>query len=166
MRIGKRKGLSPIIAELLLLAITVSIGTTFYLVGSSKVSAYTGGLSLVLGQNSDAAQEIYVVEYAEFVSGVPHSVEVTVRNVGFIETELAGLSIFNLTGTAGATSARFDSSSMQVVAGSCTAMGGQVTIPVQAFCTVRMQFDWSHGTAYNFVLSTARGNRMVVQEIG
>ena len=174
MNVGGRRGVSPIVAELLLIAITVGLGSTVFLIGSTTISGYTTGFSLLFGENASAAQEIFVVEYAQFVTGSPNSTVITIRNVGFIPAEVASVSLFNRTDVdAGlATSGTFTLTTtppITVPASSacpyCSASASAVAIPVQAFCQIQVQFNWSSGTTYNLVISTQRGNTLVVQEI-
>ena len=168
----KRKGLSPIIAELLLIAITVTIGSTFFFVGSQSIGGYANGFSLLFNKNGNAAQEIYVVEYAQFSSGP--TVTLTIRNVGYVEVELASVSLFNVTdvGTGYPTSGTFTNSTTPALVKVATSASPycawyqhMLQIPVGTFCQVSIAFNWYTGATYNAVVSTDRGNSIVVQEI-
>ncbi|MDG6982855.1 MAG: hypothetical protein JRM74_05300 [Nitrososphaerota archaeon] len=161
MKVTQRKGLSPIIAELLLIAITVMIGSTFFFVGTQSIGGYANGFSLLFGKSADAAQEIYVVEYAQFTTS-PSTVTLTIRNVGYIETEVADVSFFNVTDTTGATSGTLAYNQMTTT---CATGSSYVVIPVSNFCTISVPFNWGSGTTYNVVVSTARGNSLVTKEI-
>ena len=172
MKIPRRKGLSPIVAELLLIAITVTIGSTFFFVGTQSIGGYANGFSLLFGKSGNAAQEIYVVEYAQFIT--TPSVSVTIRNVGYVEVQLASLNLFNLSKVApgdptSGTYTLTTSPAMAVVSSTanpyCSVSGTMVVIPVGTFCIVSVPFTWSSGAAYNLVASTERGNSIVVQEI-
>lgn len=176
MKVERRRGISPIIAELLLVAITVGIGTTIFFVASSSIGGYTNGFSLLFNQNADAAKEVYIVEYAQFVSSPSHAVNITIRNVGSIETEVASVSLFNLTSvTVGSgynmsgtyTTATAQPLAIVTVGASpyCTQSGTSIVIPVGSFCALSVPFNWESGAAYNLVVSTSRGNTIVVQEI-
>lgn len=174
MKVGRRRGLSPIVAELLLVAITVSIGSTLFFVASSSIGGYTNGFSLLFDQNANAAKEIYMVEYAQFTSGAQPTVNITIRNVGYVETELASVSLFNLTSVGNATTSGVFTlttnpplavNSTNNAISYCTESGSVIVIPVGTFCQVSVQFDWVSGAAYNVVISTERGNSVIVQEI-
>ena len=80
MRLGKRKGLSPIIAELLLVAITVGAGTTIFYFGSSTVGNKASGFSVLFGNAADAAKEAYVVEQTQFNTSSTQEVAITLTN--------------------------------------------------------------------------------------
>jgi flagellin-like protein len=160
MKVSRRRGLSSIVAELLLIAVTVTIGSTLFFVASSSVGGYANGFSLLFGKSANAAQEIYIVEYAQFVTGTPRTVTLTIRNVGYIESQVAEVSFFNVTKTSGATSGTFSSSQMTTT---CTKAANYATIPVANFCAITVTFNWGSGATYNVVVSTQRGNRIVVQ---
>ena len=76
-----RKGISPIIAELLILAIVVGMGTTFYFLATTSVGGYANGFGLLFQQNGKQAQEIYDVQYAQFVSTSTTVAPVTLTNI-------------------------------------------------------------------------------------
>ncbi|MDG6990498.1 MAG: hypothetical protein JRM99_03645 [Nitrososphaerota archaeon] len=167
MKVERRRGLSPIIAELLLIAITVTIGSTFFFVGSQSIGGYANGFSLLFGKSGQAAQEIYVVEYSQFVQ--PSNVTLTIRNVGYLPTEVADISFFNTTATTGAKQGTFIASAAMLNSTEtwCTFNSpGYIQIPVGNFCTLTVtNFAWGNGATYNVVVSTERGNSIVVQEI-
>ncbi|MDG6991294.1 MAG: hypothetical protein JRM99_07755 [Nitrososphaerota archaeon] len=172
MKVEKRRGLSPIIAELLLIAITVVIGSTFFFVGTQSIGGYANGFSLLFGKSANAAQEIYIVEYAQF-SPTP-TVTLTIRNVGYIEVQLASVNLFNASDVASGkpTSGTYTvttAPAITVVASTaspyCSTSGSMIVIPVGSFCTVSVPFNWSTGATYNVVISTERGNSQVVQEV-
>ncbi|MDG6919904.1 MAG: hypothetical protein JRN59_00055 [Nitrososphaerota archaeon] len=171
MKVEKRRGLSPIIAELILIAITVVIGTTVFYAGSTAVGGYASGFSLLFGKSANAAQEIYVVEYAQFGTS---NVTLTVRNVGYVTVQLASVDIFNASsvGAGYPTSGVFtNTTTPAMVRLSSTASpycywdDQLLYIPVGTFCSVNVAFRGYTGAAYNVVISTDRGNRIVVHEI-
>lgn len=166
MKVERRRGISPIIAELILVAVTVALGTTIFYIGTSSIGGVANGFSVLFGKSANNAQEIYVVEYVHFAS---NNVTLTVRNVGFIETQVADISLFALTSTTGSTAGTFSSSQITVnhpSTGWCTKSGNYITIPVGNFCTLSVGFNWGTGApAYNVVVSTQRGNSIVVQEV-
>ena len=77
---ARRRGVSPIVAELMILALVVSMGTGIFFFASNSVTSYSNGLGLLFGQNGQQAQEIYDVEYAQFLSSSQEVVPVTVTN--------------------------------------------------------------------------------------
>lgn len=171
MKVSRRRGLSPIIAELILVAITVVIGTTVFYVGSAAVGGYANGFSLLFGKSANAAQEIYVVEYAQFGTG---SVNITVRNVGYVVVQLTSVDLFNQTavGAGYPTSGIFTNTTSPAMVRLpstarpyCYWSQQMLVIPVGTFCNVSVTFSGYTGAAYNVVVSTDRGNRLVVQEI-
>ena len=171
MKVSRRRGLSPIIAELILVAITVVIGTTVFYVGSTTVGGYASGFSLLFGKSANAAQEIYVVEYAQFGTG---TVSITIRNVGYVVVQLASVDLFNQTsvGAGYPTSGIFTNSTTPAMvrlastaSPYCYWSRQMLVIPVGTFCNVSVAFSGYTGAAYNVVVSTDRGYRIVVQEI-
>lgn len=171
MKVSKRRGLSPIIAELILVAITVVIGTTVFYVGSTAVGGYASGFSLLFGKGANAAQEIYVVEYAQFGTG---GANITIRNVGYVVTQLTSVDLFNQTavGAGYPTSGIFTNSTTPAMvrlpstaSPYCYWSQHVLVIPVGTFCNVSVPFKGYTGAVYDVVVSTDRGNRLVVQEI-
>ncbi|MDG7010140.1 MAG: hypothetical protein JRN16_05920 [Nitrososphaerota archaeon] len=171
MKLQKRRGLSPIIAELILVAITVVIGITVFYAGSSAVGGYSNGFSLLFSKGAGAAQEIYVVEYAQFGTG---NVNITVRNVGYVTLELVSVDIFNdsAVGAGYPTSGVFTNTTSPALtrlpsdaSPYCYWDGQTLLVPVGTFCNVNVAFDSYTGAAYNVVVSTDRGNSIVDHEV-
>jgi flagellin-like protein len=166
MKVQRRRGLSPIITELLLIAVTVTIGSSLFFVASSAISNFTNGYSFLFGASANQAKEIYVVEYANFVSGTPNYVNITIRNVGLIETQVADIGFFGTGATATSNSFAASSGMIGTSQGSlCSFANGIVTIPVGKFCTLKVSLAWTNAATYNMVVSTQRGNSITLAEV-
>jgi flagellin-like protein len=160
MRLTRRRGVSEVVGELLLLAITVALGLAVFSVGSTTLSGTSNGFSLLFGHGAQAAEEIYTIEYVQFGAGPPANVTVTVRNVGFIEADVADVALFNLTDTTGQQSGVFPASGIPPsdLSGGCSQADGVVQVLVGNFCSITVPFDWGAGTVYTVAVSTSRGN--------
>ena len=77
---GRRRGVSPIIAELLLIAVTVSLGTTVFFFGTTYIGQFANGFALVFGNSGKAAQELFVAENTQFTTTSQDLVPVTITN--------------------------------------------------------------------------------------
>ncbi len=128
------RGLSPVISSVLLAAAVVAIGLTVVVWSNSTFSARQSGASAFLSSRSESLKESFVIEDVWFHSS-PKYVNVTVRNVGSIDMEVAAIYI---NGT--------------------TVWEGSQEIEVGEAVTIKVFFTWQLGE-YRIVVATARGNQ-------
>jgi len=151
----KRRGVSAIIAELLLIVITVSIGTLVYTFASSAFGGFGAGFSnLVQGAGNQLAENV-VIEQIYFInsngtSGCPLATnscgDLFIRNVGSNTATISTAYLTNVT-----LSAPINSASVV----QCTAASPANAVP-PASPPVLICYDTYHalpGTGYNVPLS-------------
>ena len=178
MKMDRRRGVSEVVATLLMLAIVVVLGTMVFAFGSTAFSQFSQGFSNLIGLKTNQLQETYVVEYVQFNGTSPTlTVVATVRNVGTIPTEIASIAISNLTDAcfAPATCSQFlEFSGSQIHDAvpnpsdvgvyTCATVPGTAyyAVEVGQACSFRVAYTWVSGTAYNIVVSSARGNTVTL----
>ncbi|MDG6974081.1 MAG: hypothetical protein JRM82_01775 [Nitrososphaerota archaeon] len=170
----KRRGVSEIIATLLILAIVVVLGTVVFAFGSAAFANWSEGFGNLIGLKTSQLQESFIVEYVQFNGTYPaQNVVVTVRNVGSITTEVSSIAISNLTSFTGPGSQFLEFSGPSQIAASppnptdtnsCSVPAGDnyFVVGVGYSCSFKVDYTWVSGTAYNIVVSTARGNTVTL----
>jgi flagellin-like protein len=79
----RRRGVSEIVAVLLMIAIVAALGTTAFWFASSSLGTLGGGFSNLMGSQASAVVERFAVEQVVFTeSGSPQGATLYVRNVG------------------------------------------------------------------------------------
>ena len=163
IRPGK-KGISTIIANVMMIAIVLSIAAVLVFWAQSSFGGYSSGSQMYYNQQGKAAQERFAIENVYFNATYtcdnidcngPNSrgqIAVFVRNAGQEEVQVVGLYInatlfrqFNSTTT------------------SCQPSGtpSVVLIPVGGICefTLTWPTTWTDGTVFHVVVASARGNQ-------
>lgn len=131
-----KRGLSPVISSVLLAAAVVAIGMTVVVWSNSTFSARQSAAGAFLSSRSESLKESFVIEDVWFYESSPKYVDVTVRNVGSIDMEVAAI----------------------YINGTAVWEGGQ-KIEVGEAATIKVYFDWDSGE-YRIVVATARGNQV------
>ena len=131
-----KRGLSPVISSVLLTAAVVAVGLTVVVWSNSTFSARQTGAGDFLSSRSEALKESFVIEDVWFDEDTSKYIDVTVRNVGSIDMEVAAI----------------------YVNGSMVWNGGQ-GIEVGEAITINVTFAWESGE-YRVVVATARGNQV------
>lgn len=94
----KRRGLSQIIASLLMLAIVVPIGSVILVSGMGSIAAFNNSLSNTIVIKNEGIQEDLVFEHVRFdPSNVNGLVEITIKNIGSVETIIDRVTLVNMT---------------------------------------------------------------------
>jgi len=83
----KRRGLSQIIASLLMLAIVVPIGSVILVSGMGSINAFNNSLSNTIVIKNEGIQEDLVFEHIRFDPS-DDAVEITIKNIGSVETTI------------------------------------------------------------------------------
>ena len=92
----KRRGLSQIIASLLMLAIVVPIGSVILVSGMGSINAFNNSLSNTIVIKNEGIQEDLVFEHIRFVPS-DDAVEITIKNIGSVETIIDRVTLVNMT---------------------------------------------------------------------
>ncbi len=92
----KRRGLSQIIASLLMLAIVVPIGSVILVNGMGTIAGFNNSLSNTIDVKNEGIQEDLVFEHVRFDPS-DDAVEITVKNIGSVETIIDRVTLVNMT---------------------------------------------------------------------
>ena len=93
---SKRRGLSQIIASLLMLAIVVPIGSVILVNGMGTIQGFNNSLSNTIDIKNEGIQEDLVFEHVRFDPS-DDAVEITVKNIGSVETIIDRVTLVNMT---------------------------------------------------------------------
>ena len=93
---SKRRGLSQIIASLLMLAIVVPIGSVILVNGMGTIAGFTNSLSTTIDVKNEGIQEDLVFEHVRFDPS-DDAVEITIKNIGSVETIIDRVTLVNMT---------------------------------------------------------------------
>jgi len=90
--LGHRKGISTIIANLLMVAIVLTLATSLFIWATSSFGVYQGSAGLWFSSRSEAMRERFVVEEVWFTDAGA-KINIYVRNVGDIDITIADIYI-------------------------------------------------------------------------
>lgn len=144
-------GVSTVIANMLMIAITLSLGAILVAWAGTSYGAFTGGTQVFFGQRGKALQERFVIENVYFNKSATR-ILVFIRNVGVEEIGIVALYVNGtlLTPTSGG-------------AYLCTYAGTppSKTIVVGAVCEFNLDWGqtWASGYTFYIVAASARGNQ-------
>ena len=149
-----RLGVSTVIANMLMILITLSLAAILVAWAGTSYGAFTGGTQIFFAQRGQALQERFVIEYVYFVTGPPSKIEVFVRNVGFEQIQIAAIYVNGVS---------FSGSSMGAVS-PCQLANKAVTITVGStsatpVCEFDIATSWTSGSTIYFVAASLRGEQ-------
>src|SRR3972149_10181752 len=149
-RLKHTLAVSTIVANMLIIAITLSLAAILVAWAGTSCGAFSSGSQLFFAQRGQAMQERFVTENVYF-NKTQSLIRIFVRNVGAEEVNIVAI-YMNGTNLA-------------------TAGGSPCTIPklltVQAVCEFQISWtSWTTGAVYNFVVATARGNQVMYSARG
>lgn len=154
MLFTKRAGVSTIIAELMLLAVVVALGTIVYALASNAFGNFGLGFAGAVSNAGDSLSERIVVEQVTFSpcpNGSNQQACLYVRNVGQEEVTIVALYVTDQTTNVFVGS---QSINAQILVGSFRPIG----VSIQGF-TVQ------HAHAYGFTVATSRGNTVTFNAV-
>jgi len=134
--LGDRRGVSPIVADLMLLVITVAAFSLMY--GTSNQ-----WISLQRVNQMQTITERLVIEDAWFRSATPKYVNITMTNVGRIDLEVKYVQINGVSCT---------------VLNSSDGSGVFPEVEIQETKYMNVYLDWATGQDYTITVTTDRGN--------
>ena len=170
-------GVSTIVANMLMILITLSLGAILIAWAGSSYGSFTGGSQIFFAQRQQALQERFTIEMVFFnKTGTSSTIMVFVRNVGMQQITILALYI---NGTS-ITSSMLGSSKTGLCTPSTVTATLPTTMPVGAVCEffigppASVEYiptgdavacsglstgQWCTGTLFNFVVASARGNQ-------
>lgn len=178
-------GVSTVVANMLMILITLSLSAILVAWAGSTYGSFTGGSALYFAQRQQALQERFAIEMVFFnKTGSNHTLMVFVRNIGAVQITIVGLyvngtSIQNsmLVSTGRVMPLCAPSTIIPTLSGTTTLgttmpigsvceffIGPPATTPYTptggaVACSGLSSYQWCSGTLFNFVVTTARGNQ-------
>jgi len=163
-----RLGVSTVIANMLMIMITLSLAAILVAWAGNSYGAFAGGSQLFFQQRSQALQENFVIEEAFFTKS-SNTLDIYVRNVGAIQINVVAIYV-NGTSISG--------SNLQTGSGLCSLYSSSSNNPlvVQQVCEYGLtvtQGDgvvkggavcgstWCSGSLFYVVVASGRGNQVV-----
>ena len=165
-KLKRKLGISTVVANMLMILITLSLAAILVAWAGTTYGSFTGGSSLYFLQRGQALQERLVVEYVNYTKA-SNKMSIFVRNVGTEETNVIAIYVNGTQYTCTSASCTAGSGSMGSL---CTAsqlwQNGPyvVTMGVETVCQFNLVWSsaWSSGSVFNIVVTTTRGNQVVV----
>ncbi len=150
-RFRGRSGVSTVIANMMMIAITLSLAAILVAWAGTSYGAFAGGSQLFFQQRGQALQESFVVENV-FFNKTQNRVLVFVRNVGLININVVAIYV---NGTALTPTG---SSNTCIFSGSPSS----VSLGVGAVCEFNLNWGstWNSGSIFYIVVASARGNQV------
>ncbi len=162
----KRRAVSTIIAELLLIAMTVAIGTLVYSFASAAFGSFGTGFTGLVSGSGDTLSEHLIVEQVSFFTNSTGG-DVFVRNVGPKPATILAIYLSNVTGPPLNTPVPMCPGSPPPCATVQWPSGfpaTPITVPPGSFVQVKIQFTQDSGKTYGFVIVTSKGNEVLAFE--
>jgi archaellum component FlaF (FlaF/FlaG flagellin family) len=162
-------GVSTLVANMLMILITLSLAAILVAWAGTSYGSFTGGSQLYFAQRQQALQERFAIEMVFFnKTGSSHTLMVFVRNVGVQQiTILAiyvnGTSIQNsmlVSKVCTPTTITATLPTTMPIGAVCEFfVTGYTPIGNAVACTGLQTGQWCSGTLFNFVVASARGNQ-------
>jgi archaellum component FlaF (FlaF/FlaG flagellin family) len=162
-----RRGISTIVANIMMIGVTLSLGAILVAWAGQSYGAFGGGSQLYFQQRGQALQESFVIEVAFFVKS-SSTLDIYVRNVGSIQVNIVAIYV-NGTSISG--------TNLQSGTGLCSLYSSSLNNPlgVQVACEYGLtvsQSDgvvtggaicsgqaWCSGSIFYVVVASGRGNQ-------
>ncbi|MGA2791040.1 MAG: hypothetical protein ABSF00_09755 [Candidatus Bathyarchaeia archaeon] len=165
-----RLGVSTVIANMIMISITLSLAAILVAWAGTSYGAFTGGTNVFFAQRGQALQENFVIEEAFFVKS-SNTLDIYVRNVGAIQISVVAIYV-NGTSISGSniqtggspplcslsTSTNPTNLVVQQVCeyGLTVTQGNGVVRGGAALCTGQ---TWCTGSLFYIVVASGRGNQ-------
>ena len=153
MKLKRSLAVSTVIANMLMIVITLALAAILVAWAGSSYGAFTGGSQIFFLQRGQALQERFVTENVYFNRG-QNFIRIFVRNVGVEEINVVAIYVNGTT-------------ALNSPGGTCTVPGSPANISVGRVCEFRLAWTiWTVGNppvgglVFNFLVATARGNQV------
>jgi hypothetical protein len=161
MRWRSKKGISTVVANMMMIGITLSLAAILVAWSGQSYGAFSGGSQLFYQQRGQALQENFVIEEVFMnTTANPDQIFVFVRNVGLININIVAIYVngTSLTPVSGASH------------GWCAFSGNSASLGVGSVCDFSLNWPntaclpnrcpWVTGNILYIVVATARGNQV------
>jgi hypothetical protein len=155
----KRKnmlGVSTVVANMLMILITLSLAAILIAWSGSSYGAFSGGSQIFFQQREQALEERFVIESVFYNTG-PKQVLVYVRNVGAIGTSIVAI---YANGVNLLQSGYTPSTVCTATTTTTTSTATSISEAITTVCQYTFTYTWTAGAIYVFVAATARGNQV------
>jgi hypothetical protein len=189
-RLKRKLGVSTVVANMLMILITLSLAAILVAWAGTTFGAFSGGSSLFFQQRGQAMQERFVVEniYFDKPAGI---IRVFVRNVGALQIYIAAAYLngnpLSLTATSGTVTSSFTTAITSTVTTTIIATPTSTatltmtqsfsgvdtlgptcgvgptrtaTLVVGDVCEFRITASWSSGQVFTVVIASSRGDQV------
>ncbi len=154
-RIWRRLGVSTVIANLMMISITMALAAILVAWAGTSYGAFSGGTQLFYQQRGQALQERFVIENVFFNTGPPKTILLYVRSVGLLDINIAA--IYNNGNPIATPFAPSVTCTLSTTTKTYTTF--PVVGPVGSVCQFTLTYTWTDGMTYTFVVASARGNQ-------
>jgi len=163
-----RRGISTVVANVMMIGITLSLGAILVAWAGQSYGVFSGGSQVFFQQRGQALQESFVIEAAFFVKS-SSTLNIFVRNVGAIQVGVVAIYVngTSISGTnlqsGGSLCSLYSSSSnnwlgVQVVCEyGLTVSQGDGVVTGGAICS---GLAWCSGSIFYIVVASGRGNQV------
>lgn len=162
-----KKGLSTVIAQILMISATISIGVIAISWAIPTLTLYQSSAGAYYQMRSDALKESFIIEDVWFsnTTTTPPSINITLRNVGSIEINVSAIYISgtNISGTMMNTTCYDRKGNLKplpmIAVGNRT---GQSALYSPDPIIIRRNPSWKfkQGQSYQIIVATKRGNQV------
>jgi flagellin-like protein len=155
-----RKGVSPVISTLLMLAIVVAFGTGIMIWSGGSLSTFSISQGLFLQQGAESVKERMIVEFVEFQNTTPKNVVVHVRNVGENDIKINTIAVVEL--SEASTASIFESADMTVQTDCTDITESDEEVAKGCWKSFTVEYDFNTGEVYKITVMTTNGNKAIV----
>jgi archaellum component FlaF (FlaF/FlaG flagellin family) len=147
-----RRGISTVVANMMMIGITLSLGAILIAWAGQSYGAFSGGSQLFYQQREQALQENFVIEEVFFEKNTTGQIFVFVRNVGLININVVAIY---------ANGAPIASTSLNIATCPFSGTPPSASIPVGVVCEFSWQPPlWTSGFTFLIVVASQRGNQV------
>jgi len=163
-----RLGVSTVIANMLMILITMSLAALLVAWAGTSFGAFSSGSQLFFLQRGQALQERFVVEEVFFnATGSNHNIMIFVRNVGLIDVIIAAIYVNGNSGITFAAAQPWLCLNKNPCPVPNTATS-KLDLGVQQVVEFNLNYgtSWTTGTVFTIVVTSLRGNQAVATSRG
>jgi hypothetical protein len=137
-------GVSTVIANMLMILITLSLAAILVAWAGTAYGTFAGGAQIFFAQRGQSLEERFVIEYVYFIP--PGTVEVFARNVGSEQIQIAAIYVNGAPST-------------MVPKSPCSLQNNAVTLTVGQACEIDIPVSLTSGSSVYMVAASLRGNQ-------
>jgi FlaG/FlaF family flagellin (archaellin) len=151
-----RLAVSTVIANMLMILITLSLAAILVAWAGTSYGAFTGGTQVFFVQRGQALQERVVIEYVYFITSSPTKIQVFVRNVGVEQVQIATIYVNGNPFPVTSSSLGVKTPCSIVSSAVLLTVGSSSSTPV---CEFDITTNWTSGSTVYVVAASLRGNQ-------